>query len=70
MLSVMAKRKQSTKDDDSDGGGVLFIRLPEAVREAFERMLAEDPLRPKKQDIGLRALVAHLELNGYWPPKK
>lgn len=68
MLSLMAKRKQTNKDDEL--GGVLFIRLPKAVQEAFERMLAEDPLKPKKQDVGLKALVSHLEANGYWPPKK
>jgi hypothetical protein len=73
--AVMAKGKKTTNPpppqppDDDDGSVVLYIRMPPAVQQALADYIRSDPLKPKRQRVGLEALVEFLEAKGFWPPK-
>lgn len=69
-LAAMAKRKQPAKGEQEASSPVLYVRMPPAVQAAFDRMMAEDQTEPKRQDVGVAALVMLLKDRGYWPPPK
>lgn len=69
-LDGMPKRKPPAADQPEPGSPVLYVRMPPRVQAAFDRMVAEDPTDPKRQDLGVTAIILLLKERGYWPPPK
>jgi hypothetical protein len=62
---TVAKKKVP---DDEPGDSVLYLRLPPDVADAVNRFIADQRMKPKKQELGLLAITEFLEREGYWKP--
>jgi type I site-specific restriction-modification system R (restriction) subunit len=70
-LGFMAKKtaRKSPAQEGAKGGPVLYVRMPEALRKAFEDYMKQDPLEKDRQENGIDAITEFLERRKFWPPK-
>lgn len=63
-------RKPRPVADKQDKPHVLFIKLPDAMEEAFQKFLNAQRVKPTRTAAALVAIEELLTREGYWSPAR